>query len=261
MQQGWIKLDRSILDHWVHKDKPFNRFAAWVDLLLMANYEENKVNVGGEFIVLERGQIAVSIRYLSSRWGWSKDKTAYFLSSLEVDGMVTKKCDKNRTVLTVVNYRFYQDLPDKKKTDIGHLSDTERTLVGQESDDNRTPIGQNKQYNNLTNKQDNKETNNNITPLNLPTGAKSVRYFPNDERLEEAFKAFLEMRKKRKNANTDYAIKLLLSKLEKLSTDPDTQVKIIEQSIENGWIGLFELRNNDCKTKTQGIADIWANVH
>lgn len=221
--------------------------AAWVDLILMANYEDKKVNISGDVLNLKRGQVATSLRYLSSRWGWSKDKVSYFLNTLESDGMITKIYDRNRTVLTLVNYGNYQDLPDKKKTVGRQSADSQQTVDRHPTDSEQTLVGQNKQIN--KDNKDNKETN--IKPL---------RYFPNDERLETVFQEFLAMRKRMKKKDTEYAIKLLLSKLEKMSPDPDVQAKIIEQSIMNGWIGIFELKDTGKKENRDSLAEKWGII-
>jgi len=53
---------------------------------------------------------------------------------------------------------------------------------------------------------------------------------------------YLEMRQKIRKPATERAKELILAKLNKLSSDEDIQVKILEQSIENSWQGVFELR-------------------
>lgn len=55
---------------------------------------------------------------------------------------------------------------------------------------------------------------------------------------------FMEFRKSNKKPMTEHAIKLLYGKLNKLANDDDTKIKILEQSILNGWNGVFELKNN-----------------
>ena len=40
--QGYIKLYRSIFNHWLWQDKPFSRGQAFVDLILLANYKDKK---------------------------------------------------------------------------------------------------------------------------------------------------------------------------------------------------------------------------
>jgi hypothetical protein len=59
--------------------------------------------------------------------------------------------------------------------------------------------------------------------------------------LSEALIAFEEHRKKLKKPMTDYAKKLLLSKLQKMAHTEEQQIAILNQSIENGWQGVFPL--------------------
>ena len=66
MQLGWIKLQRSITEHWLHEDKPFNRFGAWIDLLLMANHDARKLPTRTGVLTIERGQMLTSTRSLAS---------------------------------------------------------------------------------------------------------------------------------------------------------------------------------------------------
>lgn len=70
-----------------------------------------------------------------------------------------------------------------------------------------------------------------------------IVYFPQDEKLNEAFNEFLSHRKEIKKPMTDRAIKLAIGSLNKLSGgDNDKAIEIINQSIMNGWQGLFELK-------------------
>ncbi len=66
-------------------------------------------------------------------------------------------------------------------------------------------------------------------------------YFNNKE-LNSIFIDFLEMRKKLKAVNSDRAINTLINKLN--NYDDETKYKMIEQSIENSWKGLFELKKS-----------------
>ena len=109
MAKGWISLHRQIWDNWVWKDKPFSKGQAWIDLLLMANYEDKKVLIGNQLITVKRGSLVTSVRKLCDRWGWSNTKVRAFLSLLEQDGMLIVKSDAKKTTLTIVNYSDYQD--------------------------------------------------------------------------------------------------------------------------------------------------------
>jgi hypothetical protein len=68
-------------------------------------------------------------------------------------------------------------------------------------------------------------------------------YIPPDE-IKEEWAAYVELRKKLKKPLTDYAAKLSLAKLDKMAHgDYERQRKILNQSIMNGWQGLFELKD------------------
>lgn len=60
--------------------------------------------------------------------------------------------------------------------------------------------------------------------------------------LLDALKSFAEMRKALKKPLTDRAKQLQLAELQKLSTDPVTQVAIINQSIARGWQSFYGLK-------------------
>lgn len=136
MQQGWISIHRSLTDHWLHQDKPFCRFGAWVDLLLMANHETKKFPAKTKLVTIERGQLFTSFRSLSDRWGWSKNKVERFLSQLEDDEMIIKKRDADGTLLTIVKYGFYQDTADTNGTQTGRRRDADGTRTGRNNNDN-----------------------------------------------------------------------------------------------------------------------------
>lgn len=84
-------------------------------------------------------------------------------------------------------------------------------------------------------------------------------YYPEDERLDETFKDFLEMRKKKRVPNTDRAITLAINKINDLakrfdgSFDNEKAIKIIEQSILAGWTSIYPLKENTNKTTSGGI--------
>lgn len=102
---GWFPLWRSLLEHpiWT-SDKPFDERSAWVDLIALMNHEDNKIQIGMNFITIKTGQHFTSIVKLAQRWHWSKNKVYRFLEMLERDGMLVKDATLNGTLLTLVNY-------------------------------------------------------------------------------------------------------------------------------------------------------------
>ena len=58
---GWIKISRSITDHWIFSNAVY--FKWWIDLLLMANIKDNDVLVGAQVVKLKRGQMIASLNF------------------------------------------------------------------------------------------------------------------------------------------------------------------------------------------------------
>lgn len=222
MKQGWVPVKRQIQEHWLWKDKPFSQGQAWIDLIMLANYEDTKMPYKGEIITCERGTVNLSISYLANRWGWSRDKTRRFLKLLEKDGMVTVKATTHRTTITLENYSIYNDVPATKRQQI----DSKPTASRQQAD-----------------------TTNNNNNIN-----KETNIYNDEPKLDTAVKEFITFRKKIKKPMTDHAVKLMLSKLNKLSSDTDEQVEILNQSILNGWQGIYPLKQEEKKSGQNGIA-------
>ena len=169
---GWIKIHRQIQNCLIWDDKPFNMASAWIDLLLLANHEDKETIFDKKPILVKRGQRITSVRELSARWGWGKDKTLRFLRLLESEKMIVKESDSRRTLLTIVNYGVYQDCETENETVI-------RTLTGQSQ---------------ATNKNDKNDKNNNIcsNPDDLNETEKPKKSKPKltDEENEELVKNF-----------------------------------------------------------------------
>lgn len=217
MGQGWIKLHRKIRDcDAIWDDKPFSRGQAWIDLLLMANHEDKEVFFDGAIYEVKRGQRLTSIRKLSEQWGWSRTKTTKFLNELEKVEMLHVKSDTKKTVLTIVNYDFYQLEEETEKPPKSHREATEKPQ---------------------------KDTNKNDKEL-IKNEKENIRaYFSKNKILESAFKDFSQMRTRIKKPLTDRAIQMLITSLEKISTDPFVQADILDQSTFKCWQGVFPLKS------------------
>lgn len=65
--------------------------------------------------------------------------------------------------------------------------------------------------------------------------------YTSNQELIDTLHSFLEFRKEIKSPLTDHAIKLLLGNMDKLSNSEVEKVEILNQSIVNGWKGVFAL--------------------
>ncbi|HCZ9816518.1 TPA: DnaD domain-containing protein [Staphylococcus aureus] len=149
---GWISIDRSIQNHWLFKEKrTFSKFEAWIYLLMEANHSKAKVPIGNQIVTVERGQRLTSILTLSDLFNWSRFKVKTFLDLLESDGMLEVKTTSKYTLITIVNYDFYQSEQGRNQ----HQNDIKPTSKQHQSNINPTS----KRHQTNTNNNDNKDNN------------------------------------------------------------------------------------------------------
>lgn len=78
--------------------------------------------------------------------------------------------------------------------------------------------------------------------------------YTSNEELRNTLVDFIKMRKSIKKPMTDRALQIMLKKLQGLSEIEEIQIKILENSIENCWQGIFPLkedRNGGIKQNTR----------
>ncbi|EMM3803469.1 DnaD domain-containing protein [Staphylococcus aureus] len=247
---GWISIDRSIQNHWLFKEKrTFSKFEAWIYLLMEANHSKAKVPIGNQIITVERGQRLTSILTLSDLFNWSRFKVKTFLDLLESDGMLEVKTTSKYTLITIVNYDFYQSEQGRNQ----HQNDIKPTSKQHQSNINPTS----KQHQTNTNNNDNKDNNeknvNNekkkvtafdffqdngfgfITPYNLDDLNYYLDSFENDS--DQIVTASLKIAKDRNKVTWGYAKSIL-------NTWLNANLKSIEQ------VRAFEKQQLESKKQT-----------
>jgi DNA replication protein DnaD len=106
---GWIKLYRQLQHNPIwQSSEPFSRRDAWIDLLLLANHEERVIIVNGKKKVIGEGQHWTSYRILADRWHWSYEKVRRYFALLNELDMVRITVTPNGSLVTIVNYSFFQ---------------------------------------------------------------------------------------------------------------------------------------------------------
>ena len=219
---GWIKLHRKIIDSDIYQMPPLY-MRVFLRLILEANHQDAEIpykeqgqkTIGKKLI--KRGERLTSVRDICKWVAWYErgklkepnPKTVQeILDWLEENNMIEiygTKGNRKETHYKIVNYDIYQDKEDDKVTE------KKQSLDINKNDKNEKNIYKDNTYS-------------------------------DDPELNKAILDFIEYRKKIKSPMTPRAIELLLSKLNKLSPDKATQIKIINQSILNGWKGVFPLK-------------------
>ena len=254
LSSGWIKLYRQLQDCWIWLDKePFDKRSAWVDLLLTANHSDKKILFNGELITIKRGQILTSVRKLSAKWKWSVNKVYRFLKLLESDEMLQKESDKDRTLLTIINYSIFQCCEYTNENSNGNTNGNTNEYTSDTPTE--TPTNTHTEH-----KQECKEYKNDKNVKKERKG--QAVYYPNDELLNNAFKEFVTMRNKiKKPLATKQALTRMMNKIEKLSCgDNDLAIKILNQSTDHCWQDVYELKSDSGGNRVGNSGIDWDNV-
>jgi hypothetical protein len=138
---GWIKIHRSITNHWLYSEKRvYSKLEAWYDMLIAVNYSDSKTLIKGKLYEVKRGQSIMSLDSWAKRWNWDKSKVRRFLNTLQADNMIELKSDTITTQLTICNYESYQgerntdETPVKRKR---NADETQTTLIEERKEEKK----------------------------------------------------------------------------------------------------------------------------
>ncbi len=265
MDKGWIKIYRQIQDCCIwQRSEPFDSRSAWIDLLLTATHSERKLIINNEVVRIRRGSFVTSIVKLSHKWQWSRTKTTRFINLLESEQMINTKRTPKGTLITIVKYDVFQGNEIDSDTTVDTAPDTAPdTTVDTASDTTPNTAGYttvdtavDTQNKNVKNVEECKRMKKNVKNERTTKGEP---YYPDDAYLDKAFCEYLAMRKRiKKPICTDESLNRVMNKLDKLSEgDNNKAVKILNQSVDNCWQGLFELKEDSKEKKEKNVFDEW----
>ena len=211
---GWVSIHRGLLDHDLWLSEKFSRGQAWIDLILLANHKEGFFRCRGVQIKVKRGQCGYGSVALAKRWKWSRGKVNRFLKELENDSRIIQQKNNVTTLITITKYDEYQIKRDSK-----------RTANGQQTD---------------TNNNDNK--NNNKTKKEKPAKKPPEIIYP-PELNQKAWQEYITYRREARIRKL--TAKGEVKQIEKIIRygNKDIQQQCIDQTIANGWQGVFPPKN------------------
>ena len=126
MQTNWLKLSRCITSMDGYLGEPFCKPMCFIDLLINATHKTIKIHTNKGEILLQRGELSYSIRYLAKRWSVSVRHCRTVLNTFVREGRISVRIVNGINVINIVNYNLYQgDLFDvKSDTTTDTTSDT-----------------------------------------------------------------------------------------------------------------------------------------
>ncbi|EKZ1637679.1 DNA replication protein DnaD, partial [Listeria monocytogenes] len=123
MSSGWIKIYRSLQEHWIWENEKYLKW--WLDLLLLANHQDRDILINGELITIKRGQKHTSELWLSNRWNADRKQVRKFLELLKKNDMITiTKSRQKGTTYEISNYNDFQVISEEIRTTKGTTIDT-----------------------------------------------------------------------------------------------------------------------------------------
>lgn len=248
--EGWITLHRKIKKHFIWKDP--EKLWRWIDLLLLASYDNQKVLVGSTVVTCKRGEILTSLNTLAKSWGCSKHAVLNFLILLESDSMIVRKRVQRMTHITICNYGLYQDMSDTSGNDAG--------TIGERCGNDAGTITYIKQINNINNNnlKDNPESGSDEFDFNSLIGLfhRTCRSLPRVEKITTKRKRQILARDAEiKRAGGNWAE--IFAKVENSDflcgrkTEFKASLDFIIRS-ENSWVKIIEGQYDNIKHQGDG---------
>ena len=145
--QGWIKLHRKLLTSDVFQnDKMLKVF---IYCLLKATHSERSQKVGRQNVELKPGQFVFGRKKAAYELNMKESTVRDYMKLLEEDNIINMKSTNKYSVVTVVNWEFYQLEGEKSDNN----DDNKKTTEGQQKDTNKNDKNvKNEKNNNYTSK-------------------------------------------------------------------------------------------------------------
>jgi len=223
--------------------------------------------------IIEQGQTCISLRIVAEdcAWyenrmkrKWSQQKVARMLDELQDVGFLIHNSDRRGTLITICDYALYQtgnnykvNNSDKDGTRMEHAWNTHGTAMETNKSGNNGEIGDIGETNIPPNPLEGGtagdasktesfqlDTADKQKPKRERKPAQEMPAIPealNTPAFRSAWTDFIDHRKSNRKPLSPKAAELNLKKC--LELGPDTACSAIEQSIANGWIGIFEPKN------------------
>lgn len=246
----WVKFWESITKWEWYKDA--NTARLYFHLVIKAQYKDTK----WRGYMIPRGCVVTSFKRLSEELGLSiqnlRTALKHLIESENIENLtyeVTNLKKTNFTIYKVNNYDLFQ----------GDNEQTNTRLTNDQQTTNKQLTTYKKE------KKEKKEKNNsNKDKFSVRRSIEQIEIVPE---LKDALLAFAEMRRQIKAPiGTERALNLLISRLNEIGKTDQEKIAIVNQSIERGWRGFFEIKapyqqpSYQQKPVNQGLPDWYSNV-
>ena len=205
--QGWISLHRKLLDNPIFSN--YKLLQTFLYCLLKASHSDREQLVGDELVTIKTGQLVTGRKAISKATKLSEQNVRTALNRLEKLGILTIKPTNKYSIVTVVAWDLHQQT-------------NQQTTSSQPTSNQQVTTNNN--YNNVNNSNNKKE-------IVIPEGINI-----------DSWTEWIEARKANKKKVSEAAAKKQFKLLAKYTEEQQKQ--IIDNSIQNDYQGLFDLKEN-----------------
>ena len=182
----------------------------------------------GEITALcnENGYCWASNSYFEELYQVSKQTVINWINSLKKGGYINTQVEYDSKSKMVKQRKiFICDIRIKPIND-NLTTPSQKNLT--------TPSQKNLTYNNTV-------INNTVINIKENIKRKVLDYTENEQLIQVLYR-FIDSRKNMKNPMSEYAVTLLLNKLDRFTESEETKIEILNQSILNGWKSVYPLK-------------------
>lgn len=261
----WIKLATNVFDNRKIRQIEIlpngdSIIVIWMKLLCLAG------NVNDKGSVYLTNEIPYTEQMLSTQFGRPLTTIQLALKTFQEFGMI----DIINDIIHISSWEKYQNVEGMEK-----IREQTRVRVARCRENkkvekigcnvtvthcNATDIEEDKEID----KKEDKEIEKDKKKVTKVTKEKQV--FFADEKLNQTFLDYLEMKRKSKKPVTDRSIQIAINKINQycqlpFSDEIDTEkaIKVVEQSILSGWQGIFDLKETKTSNK-KSFEDVWRDA-
>lgn len=230
MNRGYIKLHRKLLDSFFYDDP--QAVFLWIHLLLTVNYVDKDFMFNQKRRTCKKGSRVTGILKLSEETGINKSKIERLLKLFESENLIERQRTNKFSIISIANWEKYQ---------VDENQDEKRTRSEREASEKQVrTTKERKKERNINNKE---KVSKDTKKKNLVSEIFISYCNGNEDLLACLYDYEISRSDKKKTKLDENKAKYILKKLDKLSGGDDfLKIDILEQSIANGYTGLFPVK-------------------
>ena len=232
---GYIKLNRDLLHSPIFSNSNLWHTYTWC--LMRANHKERTIIFNDEEITLKRGDFITGTNAGADELLIKPGKFYFLLQKLKKLKIIAINVESRFSIITVLKYDEFQN----------NKEEVESRLK-----DDRKMIETDKNVKNVKNGKNVKNTGDLNLPIIENINFESYKHL-NDKVFRDTWSEFKDHRVQIKKRLSVAGENKSLKYLDEFQLN--TATKMLEQSIRNGWQGIFELKNNQMRGTQSGTVN------